>query len=56
MRRKFEKGGGSSIDDATFNEEVLNEFETLWSTAESRLLVVPGKEALGAINKYAIWR
>jgi hypothetical protein len=52
MRRKFEKGGGSSIDDATFNEEVLNEFETLWSTAESRLLVVPGKEALGAINKY----
>jgi hypothetical protein len=52
MRRKFEKGGASSIDDATFNEEVLNEFEKLWSSPLSRLLVVPGKEALGAINRY----
>ena len=52
MRRKFEKGASSSLDDATFNEEVLNEFEELWSTAQSRLLVVPGKEALGAINKF----
>jgi len=52
MRRKFEKNAGSSIDDATFNEEVLNEFEKLWSSAVSRLLVVPGKEALGAINNH----
>ncbi len=50
-RRRFEKGGGSSIDDATFNEEVLNEFEKLWETPDSRLLIVPGKEALGAMNK-----
>ncbi len=52
MRRQFEKGGASSINDATFNEEVLNEFEKLWVTSASRLSIVPGKEALGAINKY----
>jgi hypothetical protein len=42
----------SDLDDAIFNEEVLNEFEKLCSTPESRLLIIPGKEALGAINKY----
>jgi hypothetical protein len=52
VRRQFEKGGASSINDATFNEEVLNEFEKLWVTSASRLLIVPGKEALGAINKH----
>jgi hypothetical protein len=52
VRRQFEKGGASSINDATFNEEILNEFEKLWVTSASRLLIVPGKEALGAINKY----
>ena len=52
VRRRFEKGGASSINDATFNEEVLNEFEKLWVTSASRLLIVPGKEALGAINKH----
>jgi hypothetical protein len=52
MRRKFEKGGNSALDDATFNEEILNEFEKLWSTPGSRLLIIPGKEALLAINKY----
>jgi energy-coupling factor transporter ATP-binding protein EcfA2 len=51
-RRRFEKGGTSGVDDATFNEEILNEFERLWETSSSRLFVVPGKEALGAINKY----
>jgi hypothetical protein len=50
-RRKFEKGGASGIDDATFNEEVLNEFEKLWASPASRLSIVPGKEALGTINK-----
>jgi hypothetical protein len=52
VRRQFEKGGASSINDATFNEEVLNEFEKLWVTSVSRLLIVSGKEALGAINKH----
>jgi hypothetical protein len=51
-RRRFEKGGASSVNDATFNEEVLVEFEKLWKTDKSRLLIAPGKEALGAINKY----
>ena len=50
-RRKFEKGGASGIDDATFNEAVLNEFEKLWASSASRLSVIPGKEALGALNK-----
>jgi hypothetical protein len=48
----FERAGSSSIDDATFNEEVLNEFEQLWSSPLSRLQVIPGKEALGAVNSY----
>jgi hypothetical protein len=50
-RRKFERIGGSSIDDATFNEEILKEFEKLWDAPSSRLLIVPGKDAIGALNK-----
>jgi len=51
VRRKFERIGASGIDDATFNEEVLKEFEKLWDAPASRLLIVPGKDAMGALNR-----
>jgi energy-coupling factor transporter ATP-binding protein EcfA2 len=52
VRRQFEKSNTSSINEATFNEEVLTEFETLWATSMSRILVAPGKEALAAVNRH----
>ncbi|MGP9812639.1 ATP-dependent nuclease [Rhodopseudomonas sp. NSM] len=50
-RRKFERGGGSPMDESTFNQEVLREFEAIWAAEASRRAVVPGKEALATINR-----
>lgn len=52
FRRKFEQGISSSIHDATFNQETLVEFEQLWRVPEARLGIIPGKEALSAVNRY----
>jgi hypothetical protein len=39
-----------SQSDATIAEEALVEFEGCWNDAESRLKVIPGKDALAALN------
>jgi hypothetical protein len=52
FRRSFERQISSGIHEATFSEEVLNEFEELWNSKEARLALIPGKEALGSINGY----
>ena len=52
FRRAFERQRSSSIHEATFSEAIINEFEELWNSKESRLAIIPGKEALGAINGY----
>lgn len=50
-RRRFERKKAKGMGDAAMNEAVLNEFETLWRDAESRLKIVPGKEALSVPNR-----
>ncbi|QLH71315.1 ATP-dependent nuclease [Rhodopseudomonas palustris] len=50
VRRNFERRSGSAIDDSTFNQEVLREFEGIWETRSSKLYAIPGKDALAAIN------
>jgi energy-coupling factor transporter ATP-binding protein EcfA2 len=52
VRRGFERQRSSGINEATFSEEIINEFEELWKSREARLAIVPGKEALGAVNVY----
>jgi len=50
FRRSFERQQSSSIHEATFGEAIINEFEELWKSSANRLMIIPGKEALGAIN------
>jgi hypothetical protein len=52
FRRAYERQQSSSIHEATFGEAIINEFEELWKAKPTRLTVVPGKEALSAINAY----
>ena len=52
FRRAFERQRSSGIHEATFSEAIINEFEALWESKENRLAIIPGKEALGAINGY----
>lgn len=49
-RRNFEKRRGSSVNEATFSEEIINEFDALWATETTCLQMIPGKEALSAVN------
>jgi hypothetical protein len=49
-RRAFERGHSSGVHEATYNQIILDEFEGLWSSEETRLAIIPGKEALSAIN------
>lgn len=48
--RSFERARGSGIDEATITETAITEFEESWRDADSRLRVIPGKEALSYLN------
>ena len=50
-RKRFERIHSPSLHEATINEAALNEFEDRWNDLDSRLQVIPGKEAISAINK-----
>lgn len=52
FRRGFERQNLSGFHEATFGEAVMNEFDGLWKSTASRRSMIPGKEALGAINRY----
>jgi AAA domain, putative AbiEii toxin, Type IV TA system len=49
-RRRFVRSKSLSQHEATITEEGLLEFEDCWKDADSRLKVIPGKEALSALN------
>jgi predicted ATP-dependent endonuclease of OLD family len=49
-RKRFERSLSSNWSDATINEVALTEFEESWKDVSSRLAVIPGKDALSAIN------
>jgi hypothetical protein len=51
-RRHFERAHSPTVHESVINEAALKEFEASWSIAASRLHMVPGKEALSAVNSY----
>lgn len=51
-RKRFERGRGSTLSEESMNEIVVKEFEKLWEDVDYRLLMLPGKEALRAVNQY----
>ncbi len=51
-RSRFDRATSSGKSQATINEEALIEFESRWKDATSRLAIIPGKEALSAINAH----
>ncbi len=51
-RQSFERKSGSRYHNATLSEEVLSEFEPRWENQKTRLMVLPGKDALKAINQH----
>jgi hypothetical protein len=52
-RRKFSRIQSPQLHEASVSELALNEFEAKWGTPGVSLELVPGKEALSAVNKYA---
>jgi hypothetical protein len=52
FRRSFERQQSSNIHEATFTEAIINEFELMWKAKPTRLTIIPGKEALGAVNTH----
>ncbi|MBP1858196.1 ATP-dependent nuclease [Rhizobium herbae] len=51
-RTRFDKEHRSGSNEAKLAEIALTKFEADWKSTESRLRVVPGKDALSVINKY----
>ena len=51
-RKRFERGGGSAMSEELMNELVVNEFEKLWEDPDKQLCMLPGKEALAAVNEH----
>lgn len=52
-RKQFEKGNNPKLSEASVNAAALQDFESRWKDEESRLRVIPGKEALAALNQEA---
>jgi hypothetical protein len=50
-RRRFDRAHSSPMHEAAANEAVLKEFGECWQTFESRMAVIPGKDALSALNQ-----
>ncbi|ODA91855.1 hypothetical protein BFX40_02425 [Mesorhizobium sp. SEMIA 3007] len=51
-RRRFGRSTGSSEHETAMTERALNEFGKVWGEFQGRLNVVPGKDTLGAVNKF----
>ncbi len=50
-RRKYERDSGSGANEATSNEASLREFNENWETFETRMAMIPGKDALSYLNQ-----
>lgn len=50
-RRRFERSNPSGRHDAKITELTLNALESSWKQMETRIDLIPGKEALSCINK-----
>ena len=50
--RKFARSEGIKADDAQIYAESLEKFEVLWSDPGERYKLIPGKEAISAVNAH----
>ncbi len=50
-RTRFERQGSRGLSDASINEAALKEFNENWRDFTLRISIVPGKDALSAINQ-----
>lgn len=51
-RSEYARTKQPSLDIATINQRLLEEFDMIWSDLSSRMKVVPGKEILSHLNNY----
>lgn len=51
-RSVYAKSANPNLDTATINQQLLEEFEKLWSDFDSRMKIVPGKEIISELNTY----
>lgn len=51
-RRAFERQRSSGVHEATLSQSTLEEFEALWNSPNAHLTIIPGKEALSAVNAH----
>ncbi len=51
-RGQYLKAANPSLDYATINERMLDEFDELWTDFESRMKIVPGKDLFAKLNEY----
>ena len=52
FREHFERATSPGKDKGAIKEEALNEFERRWDGCNSKLKIIPGKEAVGALNRH----
>jgi energy-coupling factor transporter ATP-binding protein EcfA2 len=50
-RRRFERTSNPAIHEAAVNEVSLREFNASWQTFETRMSLIPGKDALSYVNQ-----
>ena len=51
-RRKFVRSQGTGADDSRIDAESLEKFERLWNDPVERYRLIPGKEAISAVNTH----
>ena len=51
-RKSFERLNSPKLDEATVNESALRDFDVDWGDHNKRLAMIPGKEAIAAINQH----
>ncbi len=52
-RSAYDKTKAPALDPATITQRLLEEFEMIWNAWEQRCMVLPGKELLSNLNRYA---
>jgi predicted ATPase len=51
LRRQFAKRSSPDVNEATVMEAALREFDRAWRNAETRLQLIPGKDAISYLNQ-----
>lgn len=51
-RRRFERSNQPHLHETKVGEMALEDFDCLWADEKTRLSLIPGKEAIGVINKH----